>query len=164
MWCPLGNRNKKVFLNKFSSFLFFYDQRKPKGKPKSGLINLCCLLIVLDCIRPIRPIKDQWSIAIIIRAIKSQSRFLDKPEKPQDFYDPFVMHFHFNETNYAREPSPAISFLTNNGFRFQISEHFLKPTTERTVKFQILFKLYLKFKREVNRIRIMHHLARLFMT
>lgn len=105
--------------------------------------KLMCLWSVCVC-RHRNSIKDQPSErAIIIRAIKGQDTFEyrnKKPEKPQsDFYDPFVMRFVWMEP-IQRAAFPSILCSMSNNM---ISD-FLKPTTEPTVKFRILFKLFLE--------------------
>lgn len=156
----LGNRNKKVFLNKFPSFLFFYDQRKPKGKPKMWLNKLVLFMDRARVHQTMWPIKDRSSITIIIRAIKSKSRSFDKPEKPQVFYDPFVMHFHSNETNSARKLNSAISFLSNNDFGFQIS---LNQQPNEPWNFEFYSNYFSSLNVRWGE-RNSDHVARLFMT
>lgn len=75
-----------------------------------------------------------------------------KPEKPQsDFYDPFAMRFVWMKPIQRTAFPSQLRSMSNN----MISD-FLKPTTESTVKFRILFKLFLKIEREVVEMWIMH--------
>lgn len=92
----------QIVLEIFFSYIF------KKRKPKKKWLNKSVLFIDRGPTHLTKPIKDQSSITIIIRAIKSQ-----KPEKPQVIlYDPFMLRF--NGTDSEREQRTSVSFLSND--------------------------------------------------
>lgn len=92
-----------------------------------------------------RPIKDQPSIAIIIRAIKRQNQ-----KTSSDFLRSICAAFQWN---WFRARAARIDFLLVNDF------DFFKPTTERTVKFRVLLKLFSIVR--FHKIWIMHQVIRI---
>lgn len=124
-----GWNKKKFSTNKFRRFLSSFTSWKLdlKESQKCGSINWCCLSIVPY--HQTVPIKDQWSIAIIIRAIKKASREFRQTRKATATL--FTIHFFSNWT----------SRLGN--FLFFPSKSILKPTIERSMKFQSWLKLLL---------------------